>query len=510
MSDSSSHGGQASAWPAALSAGSLSVLVGALLARPLRLGPVDDAFISLRYAHHWAQGQGLVFNPGERVEGYTNFAWVALEATAIRLGVSPEAAMWGLGWFSLFAVAASVATFLVREGRLGQGAVAVLTASLVALNPMILAWSTSGLETGFYASLIVMATLAAWSAQDRWGGAKAAGWLVAAFLTRPEALVLAPVLWFTILRRRERQVGMAFIAVFVAGASLYFSARGFYFDRWLPNTFYAKLDYGGFDLARRGAGYALGFLCVVPSLTLATLWGAWRWKRAPGWFVPVLAVAVTQLVVIVWEGGDHFPLYRFAVPVLPLLALSSVAAVSESRRHSLLALGLVAIALPTVGFARPWAGGEGEVARFSREVLLAQHWGDLGRHLALNAPGDATLATIAIGSLGFHSNLRLLDPHGIVDPVIAGLDQPLGRGYAGHEKFDVDDLLSRRPHYLLIFNLASPVRLPEAALPRLVWGRFNQALMAHPELAEQYRLEDLAVGDNWWSLHVRRDLLTPR
>ena len=39
--------------------------MGALLARPLRLGPVDDAFISLRYAHHWAQGQGLVFNPGE-------------------------------------------------------------------------------------------------------------------------------------------------------------------------------------------------------------------------------------------------------------------------------------------------------------------------------------------------------------------------------------------------------------------------------------------------------------
>ena len=37
----------------------------------------DDAFISFRYAHNLATGQGLVFNPGfARVEGYTNFLWV--------------------------------------------------------------------------------------------------------------------------------------------------------------------------------------------------------------------------------------------------------------------------------------------------------------------------------------------------------------------------------------------------------------------------------------------------
>ena len=29
----------------------------------------DDAFISFRYAANWAAGHGLVWNPGERVEG---------------------------------------------------------------------------------------------------------------------------------------------------------------------------------------------------------------------------------------------------------------------------------------------------------------------------------------------------------------------------------------------------------------------------------------------------------
>ncbi len=31
----------------------------------------DDAFISFRYADHLARGEGLVWNPGERVEGYS-------------------------------------------------------------------------------------------------------------------------------------------------------------------------------------------------------------------------------------------------------------------------------------------------------------------------------------------------------------------------------------------------------------------------------------------------------
>ena len=39
---------------------------------------VDDAFISFRYAEHLAMGHGLVWNPGEHVEGYTNFLWTLL------------------------------------------------------------------------------------------------------------------------------------------------------------------------------------------------------------------------------------------------------------------------------------------------------------------------------------------------------------------------------------------------------------------------------------------------
>src|SRR5262245_21925004 len=46
----------------------------------------DDAFISFRYARHAADGHGLVYNAGERVEGYTNFLWTLLLAASHRLG----------------------------------------------------------------------------------------------------------------------------------------------------------------------------------------------------------------------------------------------------------------------------------------------------------------------------------------------------------------------------------------------------------------------------------------
>ena len=51
----------------------------------------DDAFISFRYVRNLLEGHGLVFNPGEYVEGYTNFLWI-LELAAIWrvLGIRPE------------------------------------------------------------------------------------------------------------------------------------------------------------------------------------------------------------------------------------------------------------------------------------------------------------------------------------------------------------------------------------------------------------------------------------
>src|SRR5262249_51597579 len=91
---SSARGSSAAARSAPSSGAAWTIAVAILL---LGLGHVvfmrvmyDDAFISYRYAANLAHGFGPVFNPGERVEGYSNFLWVVMMALLIRLGGEPE------------------------------------------------------------------------------------------------------------------------------------------------------------------------------------------------------------------------------------------------------------------------------------------------------------------------------------------------------------------------------------------------------------------------------------
>jgi hypothetical protein len=39
---------------------------------------VDDAYITMRYSRHLAEGYGPVYNIGEKVEGYSNFLWMLI------------------------------------------------------------------------------------------------------------------------------------------------------------------------------------------------------------------------------------------------------------------------------------------------------------------------------------------------------------------------------------------------------------------------------------------------
>jgi hypothetical protein len=65
---------------AGLALGILVLLIGSVVQTlegisgpsPPQIWGLDDAYISYRYSQNLAQGKGLVFNRGERVEGYSN------------------------------------------------------------------------------------------------------------------------------------------------------------------------------------------------------------------------------------------------------------------------------------------------------------------------------------------------------------------------------------------------------------------------------------------------------
>ena len=63
---------------------------------------IDDAYISFRYARNLIEGHGLVYNPGERVEGYTNLVWTLFIAAGMKMGIDPHPLTKVLGTISAF------------------------------------------------------------------------------------------------------------------------------------------------------------------------------------------------------------------------------------------------------------------------------------------------------------------------------------------------------------------------------------------------------------------------
>ena len=149
---------------------------------------VDDTFIFLRYAENFARGLGLVFNPGERVEGYTSFLWVLLLSAATRLGLPPlgfaQAAGLILGGVQLFAA--------WRFARLlAPGGVAWLVPAWLATNRTFTIWSVQGMEVKLFGALVAC-SLWLWTralAPERAPGLALGALVGLAALARPEGFL---------------------------------------------------------------------------------------------------------------------------------------------------------------------------------------------------------------------------------------------------------------------------------------------------------------------------------
>ncbi|UCE59072.1 MAG: hypothetical protein JSU63_16705 [Phycisphaerales bacterium] len=507
-------------WISALVAAGVTYAVTVLAASRFELTPLDDAFISARYALNWASGYGLCFNPPERVEGYTNFLLVALEAAAIRAGLDPLEFAVAVGRASLACLAGLVALFSAKRVFRRRHLLATAAGVLLASNPVLVCWANSALESCLYALLLLQSAMLLLNART-WGRvACSAMLLVLASMTRPEAVALAPVMILLARRRcRPTRAAIVYTAILGVGFLTYWALRGLYFSDPFPNTFYAKLDYGNMSLLKRGLHYLADAACAAPLLTILVLIALPIMRGAPRWVRGFLLIAAVQALVIVYEGGDHFAMFRFMVPVLPFVSLVALYPCSYALKRfrashvlagaaTLVALGAIASSSLIVWkqTVRQEEQKVTHLKQFTSECRHARDWASIGRRLRQDAAKGESVCTVAIGALGYYSGMTVIDPHGIIDRRIAKKRTRLGTGYPGHEKYDVDYVLSRRPGYILLVHVLTPRPVAERALNLMVWGQFNRDLLDHPSLREEYRYEVIEIGGRYLNLFVRRDL----
>ena len=468
---------------------SVCVLVG--VARAVGSAWVtDDAFISFRYAQNLVEGRGLVFNPGERVEGYTNFLWTSWSALAIAAGLDPV--RWALVW-GVVAYAASIALLAVHHAGL-RGALSLTGTTLPAgaivagLNEEWARYATGGLETSAFAFLALLGfVLLAARPEPRARRLVAAGAVFAlTSMTRPDGLVFAAVAGVWVVAASEGSLasrtraaglfGLGFAALWVP----FTIARVAYYGDFWPNIYHAKSadlawyaqgwQYLRLFLAKHWVLLASPALLALGALWLRRLDGLRVWGRQ-ALLAGALVVAYTLFVVRV--GGD-FMFGRLLVPTLPFWAvLFDLGTLGLARRRAaywgasaLLVLALLFPPSPIEG-RQIVHGIADEPRHYSREVVE-----QIDRNADVLRPFFEGL-DVTVGFTGSEARLvyRARIPRaiecetGLTDRAIAR--QPLERrGRPGHEKHArVEYLVDERGTHFVFNRYAFKIIGAEGRLP---------------------------------------------
>ncbi|MBI2786128.1 MAG: protein LphB [Legionella longbeachae] len=218
---------------------------------------IDDMYISLRYAKHWAEGNGLLWNlHSSPVEGYSNFIFVVLGAFTLLIKGNPVFVLKITGLLGIFFTCCFI--YLISRFWFPRRESVLPSLGLLLYKGQII-WATSGLETAFYEALIsgsVYFCLRAIGYQSFPGARKksqngyfifAGVFLSLAGLTRPEAPVLMILFFLLICWDRPKEdlkkywQGVFFFCLtLVIFYAPYFLWRILYYGFLFPNSVYCK------------------------------------------------------------------------------------------------------------------------------------------------------------------------------------------------------------------------------------------------------------------------------
>ena len=458
---------------------------------------LDDSYISYRYAQNLADGHGLVFNAGERVEGFSNLLWTLLVAGGIALGGKAESIGHILGALSGAALLVGTCLYAALILPRDKQCLAGLAPALVLASNSFASWTASGLETSLFAALVTFALIA--QATGRIGQATAL--CVLATLTRPDGVLIAAVVvgWDFLSRLRKDPDLLRDLRTWLPGLTYAGSILGLtcfrlvYYGEWVPNTFYAKV--GGLPLSL-GFWYVVSFLADGPGLLLLAVPFSFRGERKP-W--PGALFTLIVLIYLVYVGGDVFKNGRFLLPVLPFLVAASLRGTLAVWTRVRIAGAALALCVPafviwslfvSIVIAGPDPhlalridnlphSAKREDARRFNFLTDDQVKAQVHHIAALPTPVDLVAHT-AIGRFGYYSGLPVLDLLGLVDPRVArSSERGSGAKLPGHQRSNVEYVFSRNPDLIVIPH--PKARRDSFVLPAVA------ALWADPRLEERYR-----------------------
>lgn len=422
---------------------------------------VDDAYISFRYAENAAKGHGFVFNPGEKVEGYTDFLWVVLLMGLHWLGANTVLAAKILGTVCGIIILIFVTRFVRIYLDMAVGW-ALVVPLFLAMNRPFASWAVFGLETLLVTLFLVLGTgflITGWRTGN---GFKLSGIFYSlACMTRPDAALIVVVagIFFIIqgIPANKKIFSRNLIhwcLIFIVIYGIYFTWRSTYYGDLLPNTFYLKFSPenkipAGLVYLKdwiRSMGYIPLFFVIIGLLKRS-----YRFEKCV-----LLCMVICHLGYVVNAGGDWMRPFRFIVPVLPFTGILVICGLETAAewisglfkpssppvKWAIILITAIILFLPSprihnIKYSDSWTMEHEDQIAFS------------GRWLKNNSNPEDLLACTNLGRIPYYSELPTLDLGGLADVYIAHLRYSGKMSRVEKDRAELKYLISKKPEFIV-------------------------------------------------------------
>ncbi len=454
----------------------------------------DDMMISMRYGRNLAEGHGLAWNPGDRVEGYTNFLWTIVMAGVHLTGVSDAhaAALVRVVNYVLLGGCFGLSLQLLRIFAPRPRLAGLLLVACMFMCPDVVLWSAWGFEASLltFLSLVFLVRFLKHGPEPLGLGA-----LALIPLTRGDGVyVYAAYGLCALYMTSRRRATLGWLALALLPTVGHFVFRRLYYGDWLPNTYYLKV-YGLEAVRARGWAYGRAFLLDYRLLLALALGSALLVvRRDRRGIVPFVMVPATVAYVLT-TGGDMYGFFRFFAHLMPVLFVFATAGLATVVRGKVAqVVWAVIVFVVAVPLLDP----------FKRLLSRATN-GDPDRQIQVamivkkNALPDSKTAVFCAGIVPYFSRLPVIDMLGKSDRHIAHLKAFPG-SMIGHGKVDPDYTLGQDPDLVVTCgtNLGQAERVAPGAqtydpMVRFVSAAsFKSRYLTHP-IMESYLLLETAV-----------------
>ena len=411
--------------------------------------PVDDAYITFRYAANLLAGEGLTYNSGERVLGTsTPLTAILLAGIAFPFGSEfiPTASL-ALNSLSDAASVLAIAAISLRLRR--PTWVVVGSCLLFALAPASVRYSIGGMETSLSTLTILSATYFFLSGREA-VGAHLAG---LGFLIRPDAVAIAAGYVWSVAQAKRR---VAWRTIIITGLWIFgaVAAIQITYSLPLPQSVFTKLSpvyladpmanskqilyfFGGAIPASPLGFGARGLIISAPAEIISAvsflffvqipIWvfglrSLIRTNRL-AWLLGLYPLIVVAVYLISGLRGSLMAEW-YLLPVLPFWILPLLTGFDELlRRGTARAYRWASWITLAIFSAATLAGfdlGRGAqpnlampLATWEERELLYERAAD---EIRSSAAEGALVAAPEIGALGFHCDCQILDTVGLVSP----------------------------------------------------------------------------------------------